>query len=176
MWLISYLSFLTLVSNIVFIFSIVFWKKIVRKIAPYTLELALIISIASTVGSLYMSNVVFLAPCELCWFQRIFMYPLVIIFLVARVRKIPRIWELALPFSIFGALIAGYHYILQLFPKVSETCGPPAGGFGSCTDIPFKDFGFITIPWMSLTAFVFITVSMLIRRRVELTKADNRKS
>ncbi len=171
MWLISYLSFLILVSNALFVFSIIFWKKIKRRVAPYALELALVVSLASTAGSLYMSNVVFLAPCELCWFQRIFMYPLALIFLIARIRRIPKIWEIALPFSIFGALIAGYHYVLQLFPKVSETCGLS----GLCSDIPFKDFGFITIPWMSLTAFIYITALMLIRRKAELTKADSRK-
>ncbi|OGM06143.1 hypothetical protein A2125_02335 [Candidatus Woesebacteria bacterium GWB1_43_5] len=124
------------------------------------------VAVAATAGSLYMSNVVFLAPCDLCWFQRIFMYPLVIIFLIARARKIPRIWEIALPFSALGILVASYHYLIQIFPQMSQTCGL----FGSCTDIPFRDFGYITLPWMSLTAFVFITILMFILRGRELEK------
>ncbi len=164
MWLISYLSFLTLVSNIAFVLGLFLRKKITRKISPHVFDISLFVSVGAVVGSLYMSNVVFLAPCELCWFQRVFMYPLVIIFLIARIRKIPRIWEIVLPLSIFGGSIALYHYIIQLFPKVSESCGLA----GSCTQVPFKDFGYITIPWMSLTAFVYITALMLILRKKEL--------
>ena len=163
---ITYFAFLTLVANVMFGILLIFWKKLVKQLSPYILDLAIIFSTIATLGSLYLSNALYIPPCELCWFQRIFMYPLVIILSVAKIRKTPKIWEIVLPLSILGATISMYHYFLQLFPSISDSCG-----FATpCSDSSVRAFGYITIPWMSFTAFAFIIVFMVILKKYEGSK------
>jgi disulfide bond formation protein DsbB len=158
---IEYFSFLVLLSNVGFVLLLLFGRKVTKLIAPYALDLAIVFSALATLGSLYLSEILFLPPCKLCWFQRIFMYPLVFILLTARVRKIPKIWEIVMPLVTIGAFIAIYHYYLQFAPGPSTTCGT-VGISASCSDKPFVHFGYITIPWMALSAFAWIGALMLI--------------
>ncbi len=114
------------------------------------------ISLVATLGSLFYSEIVGYTPCQLCWIQRIFMYPLVIIFGVALIK---REISIALPgflMGIIGLFIGIYHYSLQKVPALQGTAG-------FCGDIPcnlqyVNYFGFITIPFMSFFAFFMITV------------------
>lgn len=119
-------------------------------------------AIAATCGSLYFSEVRHLIPCTLCWYQRILMYPLTIILGIAYFRKDFLIRKYILPISILGFIIASYHYTIQIFPGLYyvRTCsvGDP------CTDQDFSVLGFVTIPFMSGTAFFLITLSMLLMR------------
>ena len=169
MWVINYLSFLILLSNIGFGLTILFWSRVSKKLAAHALDLAIFLSVFATSGSLYLSNVLLIPPCELCWFQRIFMYPLVFILVAAKIRKTPKIWEIVLPLSVFGAAIAAYHYYLQFAPNASSVCGI-VGVSVSCTERTFVHYGYITIPWMSLTAFVYITTLMLILGKRDVLK------
>ncbi|MEO2222684.1 disulfide bond formation protein B [Priestia megaterium] len=113
-----------------------------------------IISIMSVIISLYYSEVVKLAPCELCWYQRIFMYPLPLLCIMAMISKDNKSINYIRVFSIVGALIALYQYILQVSDTKSSFCGIGA----NCADIQIQYLGFITIPLLSFFAFIAIFV------------------
>jgi disulfide bond formation protein DsbB len=114
---------------------------------------AWLVAAIAMVGSLYFS-MRGLEPCRYCWFQRIAMYPLVLILGVAALRRDLEVWRYALPLSVLGGLLSIYHAALQLQPalEVSEcTVGAP------CTMRYFAVFGFVSIPWMAGAAFWLIT-------------------
>lgn len=121
------------------------------------------VAIVATVGSLYFSEVMGFIPCTLCWYQRILMYPLVVILGVAFYHNDKNIVKYVLPLSIFGMILSGYHYTLQKLPIVQD--------FGMCkTGVPCSGqyinwFGFITIPFLAFVAFTFITIIMVLMRR-----------
>lgn len=121
---------------------------------------------AGTLGSLYFSEVVGLAPCKLCWYQRIFLYPLVPILAVAIGKKDKKIAEYVLVLSMLGAVIAGYQTLLQ-WGLVAEITRCEIGVAVSCADDYGRTFGFVTIPFMSLVAFVFIVTLMLVSLGIE---------
>jgi disulfide bond formation protein DsbB len=116
-----------------------------------------VVSLTATMGSLFFSEIRGYEPCELCWIQRIFMYPLVLILGVAYVQKNARIAVTTAIFSVIGGAISLYHYGLQKVSFLSENA--PACGRVSCTGEYINVFGFITIPFLALTAFVLIAIS-----------------
>lgn len=112
------------------------------------------IALIATLGSLYFSEFIGYIPCDLCWIQRIFMYPLVIIYGVALLKRDLNIAMPSLILSVIGLPTSIYHYGLQKLPALQET-----GGF--CTNVPcnlqyVNYFGFITIPFLAGIAFLFI--------------------
>lgn len=117
-------------------------------------------SIVAVISSLYYSEVAGLTPCLLCWYQRIVMYPLVIIIAVGLWRRDVHLPYFVLPFSIIGAFIALYHYLLQI-GVISESLAPCVAGV-SCAAKEVLYFGFVTIPFLSLMAFLLISVCMII--------------
>ena len=116
-----------------------------------------VVSLTATMGSLFFSEIRGYEPCELCWIQRIFMYPLVLILGVAYVQKNARIAVTTAIFSVIGGAISLYHYGLQKVSFLSENA--PACGRVSCTGEYINIFGFITIPFLALTAFVLIAIT-----------------
>ncbi len=122
--------------------------------------IAWIQSIVAVVTSLYYSEVAGLTPCLLCWYQRIVMYPLVIIMAVGLWRRDQHLPYYVLPFGIIGAITALYHYLLQV-GVISESLAPCVAGV-SCATKEVQYFGFVTIPFLSLLAFVLISVCMII--------------
>lgn len=123
-----------------------------RNIYYYTA--ALIVSIAATVGSLYYSEIKNFVPCSLCWYQRIFMYPLPIILGIAVYYNEAVIKRYILSIAVVGWAISLYHVLLQKVPalKATEPCkqGIP------CSVDYVNYLGFITIPMLSFTAFTLI--------------------
>ncbi len=111
-------------------------------------------SLIATLGSLYFSEILKLPPCLLCWYQRIFMYPLVIISAVCIWKKDKILPFLVLPLSLIGTIIAIYHNLLY-YKLIPESTAPCTLGI-SCTTVQMQLFGFITIPLMSLAAFLLI--------------------
>lgn len=111
-------------------------------------------------GSLFYSEVMGYIPCELCWFQRILMYPLVIIYGAALFKKD---FSIALPgliLSGIGMFVSIYHYLVQKLPALEEAGG--ACGLVPCNVTYVNYFGFITIPFMAGIAFIVIFVLHLI--------------
>ena len=135
-----------------------FWLKYGRF---FTFFIALI----ATLGSLYYSEIAGFIPCQLCWYQRILMYPLVLVMLVAIVEEDDWWMNYILPFAVLGIGLSGYHYALQLgFMGNPGTCsiGVP------CNARYVSYFGFITIPFMALTAFILIIVTTAVTRQATL--------
>lgn len=118
------------------------------------------VALTATLGSLYFSEVLHYIPCKLCWYQRILMYPLVVILGAAAVRKDYKQAIYVLPLSVIGGVISIYHYLIQkttLFEHASNSCG-----IVPC-DVDYLDwFGFITIPLLALIAFTLITILQIV--------------
>jgi len=125
----------------------------------YGLYFAWIVALVATGGSLYFSEVVGFVPCKLCWVQRILMYPQVILLGIASYRSDRNVIHYALPFTFPGIFIALYHYLEQKVPalRVDAVC---AGGV-PCSGEYINWLGFVTIPFLSLTAFILITFFLL---------------
>ncbi len=130
-------------------------KNLVNK---YILYLAWIQALTAMMGSLFYSEIMHFTACILCWYQRILMYPLVLIIGVGILRKDKGLPLYVLPLSILGMLIAFYHVLPQK-GIIPESIAPCVLG-ASCTTKYVGYFGFITIPVMSLTAFTVITICM----------------
>lgn len=108
-------------------------------------------------------------PCELCWYARILMYPIVLISLIALIKKDYRSVDTILPFSILGIGLEIYHYVLQ---KTQIDAWFMCTGAHPCAALEVNYFWFITIPFLCLTAFVVIFVSALI---IKFTLKNNVK-
>jgi disulfide bond formation protein DsbB len=127
-----------------------------------------VVALVATLGSLYFSEVLLYEPCKLCWYQRILMYPLVIILTVSILRKDNSQYHYILPFSIIGLFVSSYHYLLQktdLFKSVSIGCGVVA-----CDSDYINWLGFITIPLLAWTAFLLITIIQILVWRADPNK------
>ena len=131
-------------------------------ILPY---LAWMIALVATVGSLFFSEVMQLPPCVLCWYQRIAMYPLVLIIGVGIVSRDARMKSYALPICLIGLAISIYHNLLY-YGILPESIAPCAEGI-SCTSRQIEWFGFITIPLLALAAFVSLAVCLLFYKSKE---------
>lgn len=128
-------------------------KKTVNDLLPYT---AWFVALVATVGSLFFSEVMELPPCVLCWYQRIAMYPLMVVIGAGIITRDAKLKSYALPLAVIGLLIAVYHNLLY-YGIIPESITPCKQGV-SCTTVQLEWLGFITIPLMALTAFVLITV------------------
>lgn len=126
--------------------------------ANFWLYAAWLIALGATLASLALQYVAGLIPCELCWFQRVFMYPLAILLGIAVARSDDGAARYGLALSIPGGVIAGYHYSLQMLGVSASTCS----AFVACTNRYIEYFGFMTIPFGSLLSFIGITVALLL--------------
>lgn len=124
-----------------------------------------ILALTSTSSSLYFSEIRHFVPCILCWYQRIIMYPLVVIIAVAILKKDKNLPYFVLPFSILGILVSSYHNLLY-FGVIPEAVSPCYLGV-SCTAKFIQLLGFIDIPLLSLGAFTMITLLMLLLLRTK---------
>lgn len=128
------------------------------------------VAVAATLGSLYYSEVAGFIPCTLCWYQRILMYPLVLLIPVGLILRDEYLPRYVLPLSTFGIVVSSYHYLTQwgLFAE-SAACrvGVP------CSGRYVNHLGFITIPFMALTAFTLITIIMFFVWRAYRQNAES---
>ncbi len=129
-------------------------------IERYSLIFALIVAWIAMLGSLYFSEVAHFVPCTLCWYQRILMYPLTLLLLIAVLRQEKQIAYYVLPFSLLGIGFSTYHYLLQKTQLFSH--GTVCSSGVPCTTTWINWFGFVTIPFLALIAFILITFMMLI--------------
>ena len=121
----------------------------------YELWLAFVVSSVATGGSLFFSEIAGFIPCELCWYQRICMYPLSIVTLLAALRGDFRVARYLLPLPVVGACISVYHLLVEngVVGQSSECLVSAPGG---CATKWINEFGYITIPTLALTAFVLL--------------------
>ena len=120
---------------------------------------AWLIAAVSTLGSLFFSEVMELIPCVLCWYQRIFLFPLAIILLIGLFPLDKKVVNYALPLAIIGLLFTVYHCLL-FFGVIPENLQPCNQGV-SCTDDNMELFGFLPIPLLALIAFLMIIILLL---------------
>ena len=116
-------------------------------------------SVVATLGSLFFSEVMRLPPCSLCWYQRVCMYPLVVITTVGLLRRDTGVARYAWPLAATGLVVATYHNLLY-YHLIPESIVPCTTGV-SCTSRQIEWAGFITIPLLSLAAFAMISVALL---------------
>lgn len=124
---------------------------------------AWLIALFGTAGSLFFSEVLEFAPCVLCWYQRIALYPLVLIIGVGIAIRDRRVAVYALPITLAGLAIGVYHNLLY-YGVIPEAITPCTEGV-PCNAVQLELLGFVTIPLMSLGAFVAIAVSLIIYHR-----------
>lgn len=122
------------------------------------LSLALFVALLATSGSLFFSEIAKYEPCKLCWEQRIFMYPQVILLFIALWKKDYAVSKYIIPLSAIGAFIAAYHYRIFFTTKIAASGVCTASGGASCVARYVFEFGYVNIPMMSLTAFVLIII------------------
>lgn len=113
-----------------------------------------VVSLVATLGSLYFSEIRGYVPCTMCWIQRIFMYPIVIMTTIAYLQKNAKIAVTTAVFASVGGCISLYHYGLQKVDFLAAN--GPACGQVSCTGQYINWLGFITIPFLALSAFILI--------------------
>jgi disulfide bond formation protein DsbB len=121
-----------------------------------------LVAVVATLGSLWFSLGLGLSPCDLCWYQRILMYPLVVVLGVAAFDRNRTVWRTGLPLSAFGSALAAYHVYLQVAPS-GATCS--VGGGCAAVRYPMAG-GLLTIPRLSLFAFLLIGAAMVVLARV----------
>ena len=133
-------------------------SRLLDDIREVALRLAFVVALVATLGSLYLSEVAHFHPCPLCWYQRICLYPLsVVLSRAARSVATATCGPTRCSPALIGAAIATYHTQLQAFPKQAHVCNL---GADSCLTRWVWEFGFVSIPFMSLAAFSFI-ITML---------------
>jgi disulfide bond formation protein DsbB len=130
-----------------------------RAVAPQSVVFAWVVATVTTLGSLYYSEHAGFVPCELCWYQRIVMYPLVIVLGVAALRRDRMVWVSALVFVAIGAPLSLYHWLVERVPTFEETSSCSA--FAPCSSPWFERWGFVTLAWMAMSAFLLIGVLMV---------------
>ena len=121
----------------------------------YELWAAFLVAAIATGGSLFLSDVAGYVPCEMCWFQRICMYPLSLLTLFAAYHRDYRFARYLLPFPVIGACVSIYHLLIE--NKVVST--PAACQIGAGCNVKWINyFGYMTIPTLALTGFALLIV------------------
>lgn len=123
---------------------------------------AWVVAAVSTLGALFLSHVVGVPPCVLCWYQRIFMFPLALVLAVGLFPFDPRVVRYAAPLVAAGWLVALYHVLLTQ-GIVPETLAPCSQGV-PCSRVEAVWLGFVTIPLLSLASFTVIGLALVLAR------------
>jgi disulfide bond formation protein DsbB len=135
--------------------------RVLESVADIALPLAFVVALTCMLGSLYFSQIADFTPCNLCWYQRIAMYPLSVLLLVAVIRRDRDIRFYVVPLAVIGAAISLYHFLVERFPSLEAsgvcTLAVP------CTQVWFRRFGFITLPFMALSGFLLIVSLVMLR-------------
>jgi len=136
--------------------------RFVSAVHDSSLWLAWLVTSTATLGSLWFSEVADYVPCRLCWFQRVCMYPLAGILLIAAWRRDRSVRWYALPLLVAGIGVSSYHSLIEWKPWLdSGACGVgPA-----CTDVWFRRFGFLTLAVMAAIAFSTVLALLFVTPR-----------
>lgn len=159
---------LTIVSWIV-LFAVILIPSLRRKVRGYlqtgnNISFAtLALSLTAMLGSLWYSEIVDYQPCLLCWYQRIFMYPIVVTSFISIVYKDLRGYMYAKGLAMIGIVISIYHLIQQRLPQTGLSCGA-VGQATSCDSLWVNAFGIVTIPAMAGTIFAIILYVIYLRQ------------
>ena len=163
----SFVTTITLISHIVFIVGLLllivhknFRTWVYDFVYKQVLLLLFLTSLSAVIGSLAYSNILGFPPCELCWIQRIFMYPQVILVFMAMIKRDKNIVDYLLPLSIICALVSLYQSLTS-WGYFTSLLGCTSAG-GACSKVYVLEYGYITIPFMAFTVFVYLIVISII--------------
>lgn len=130
-------------------------RQVGAAIRPQALGLATAVAAVCTLGSLYLSEVAHFPPCELCWYQRIAMYPLVVVLGVGAARSDGGARLPAAILASIGGAVSIWHLAVERYPDLSSgSCDPT----NPCSIKWVTEFGYLTIPGMALSGFALILV------------------
>jgi len=166
-------SALTFVANVAFLALVVvgiaalvssggrrFANRVVGAIGPYARPAAATVAVVTTMGSLYYSEIAGFLPCELCWYQRILMYPLAAILVVGVLRRDRGAVWYAAPFVVAGTPLALYHWLVERVPSFADSTS--CSVFVPCSVPYFEELGYLTLAFMDLSAFVLIGALLVV--------------
>ncbi|PFV91617.1 disulfide bond formation protein B [Bacillus thuringiensis] len=137
-------------------------------IQKYHIAIAWTIATSAMLISLIFSEWMKLPPCDLCWYQRMTMYPLVLILGMGMYRKDPNVSTYAFPFACIGLMLSVYQITIQTFPASEmQICSVGV----SCTEDYLNLFGFISIPMLSFFGFLAIIVLLYIKPNSKLSRS-----
>ena len=156
----------TVLSQVFIVLALIYTFSPLRKeiFANYFskngIALAFGVALVATCGSLFYSTYAGFVPCPLCWFQRIFMYPEVIILGLALIKSDNKVTDYVLSLSVIGWIISVYHNIIYFSSLRSVVCTSAE----SCTTPYLTEFGYVTIPVMALTAFSLVILILIFQK------------
>jgi disulfide bond formation protein DsbB len=141
------------------------WSRLRVALGENGLALSALVAGTAMVGSLYLSEGANLPPCRLCWYQRIAMYSLAVILVVAAIRRDWHVRPYALTLGLIGPVISIYHYLIERFPswENSTSCDPT----NPCNITWFFRLHYISIPMMALSAFLLVDTILVAARPPE---------
>ena len=146
-----------------------------RLVWGYELWLAFAVAAIATGGSLFFSEIAHFVPCELCWFQRICMYPLSIVTLLAAVANDHRVARYLLPLPVVGSGISIYHLHVE-HRVVAETQACFVSAPGGCATKWINEFGYVTIPALALTGFALTFAFLALAAAGTISRAEPAES
>jgi len=171
------LATLTLLADIIVVLAFIAWivsrfkklhfiEPLLAVIRKYAIELLLVPPLLATLGSLYFSELAHWTPCKLCWFQRIMMYPQIILLATALWRRSKEIIVYLIPLSAIGAVISAVHYTEQIRARLAplDPLAPCDASGISCAKSYAMYYDYITVPMMAFSAFLLILMIALIAR------------
>jgi disulfide bond formation protein DsbB len=155
------LAVLGVAGQALFVLLVLVGWRIRALLEGYELWLAFVVSAIATGGSLFFSEIAHFVPCELCWFQRICMYPLCITTLMAALANDRRAARYLLPLPVVGAGVSVYHLLVENgVVKQAQACLISAPG--GCATKWINEFGYMTIPTLALTGFALCFAFLLL--------------
>lgn len=161
------LTIIAQVASVALLLLLIFVRNKENPLASFISDnailLAFIVSLFATLGSLFYSELLEYEPCKLCWYQRILMYPQVVLLGMALIKKDTYVYSYSIALSIIGVAIAGFHYYGQRIDSSVLSCDT-IGYSTSCSSIFVLDYGYITIPMMAFSGFVLITLLMICQK------------
>ncbi|MET0420958.1 MAG: disulfide bond formation protein B [Acidimicrobiia bacterium] len=173
----NFFTVLTIVANVVVVLIVAFgvaalvsssarraWTSMTRAVGAQAVLVAWLVAVVTTAGSLYYSEHLGFLPCELCWYQRILMYPLVIVLGVAVLNRDRFVWITGLVFVVLGVPLSLYHWLVERVPSLAEStsCSVTA----PCSAPYFEKFGYVTLAWMCMSSFLLIGSLLVISATV----------
>ena len=140
-------------------------EDIARMLGTWGLALAFLTTLAGSALTLFYSEILGIAPCSLCWLQRVFLYPQVVLFALAIWKKDSRAADYSIALSLLGFVVALYQHYLQMGGTSLVPCPATADKAVDCSVRFLFEFNYITFPLMAATLFAFLIVLMLFVRR-----------
>lgn len=140
-------------------------------VGPQAAGFGLLVALVATLGSLYLSEIADLPPCRLCWVQRGFMYPQVLLFAALLVTRARWLWWVIMGSVTLGGAVSAYHVALERFPELEAegTCDI----HNKCSTILIEHLGYLTIPTMALSGFALLLTLAMIGRATSVPEPEH---